>query len=109
MKEFVKKLIERLEELSGKAEQEMNYYRELPEKDASCEVFADSHEKEYEAYCKAMDIVNQLAEEYNNYVCEWKWGVDYADVQCKGDRIIFGRRRLFNYCPYCGKQIKVVE
>lgn len=72
MKEFIEKLIERLEELSGKAEQEMNYYRELSKEDALCEVFADSHKKEYEAYCKAMDIVNQLAEKYNNgwILCE---------------------------------------
>ena len=63
MNEFIEKLIGRLEEKSSKAEQEMNYYRELSEEDASCEVFADAHEKQYEAYCSTIDIVNQLAEE----------------------------------------------
>lgn len=42
-------------------------------------------------------------------MCEWKWGIDYAKVQCKGDKILFDSRRLFTYCPYCGKKIKVVE
>ena len=66
MKEFIDKLISRLEESLSKAEQEMNYYKELSEKDSSCEVFADAHEKEYKAYFNAISIVNQLAEEYNN-------------------------------------------
>lgn len=66
MEKFIKKLINRLEEQSGKEEQEMNYYRELSEEDASCEVFADAHEKKYEAYCNAIGIVYEIAEEYNN-------------------------------------------
>ena len=49
------------------------------------------------------------AEEYDEEVCEWKWGIDYAQVQCQGDKIPFGSRRLFSYCPYCGKKIKEVE
>ena len=83
MKEFVEKLIGKLEEIDRKT------FRISPK--------------------DAIEIVNHLAEEYNNDVCEWKWGVDYAQVQCRGDRILFGSRRLFTYCPYCGKKIKVVE
>lgn len=56
---------------------------------------------------KAIEIVKQGGA--SDDVCEWKWGIDYAQVQCKGDKILFGSRRLFNYCPYCGKKIKVVE
>lgn len=51
--------------------------------------------------------------------CEWKWDKDvqenvvYAIVACKGthmsDRIIFDKFRLFNYCPYCGRKIKLIN
>lgn len=59
-------IIKKLEEHSSKAEQNMNYYKELAEKDASCEVFADAHKKEYEAYQEAISIVDLAEEEYNN-------------------------------------------
>lgn len=57
---------------------------------------------------ECFEIVNQVAETYEQEVCEWKWGIDYAHVQCRGDKILFGSRRLFDYCPYCGKKIKVI-
>lgn len=60
-------------------------------------------------FSKAIEIVNQVASEYSEEVCERKWGIDYAQVQCEGDKIIFGSRRLFSYCPYCGKKIKEIE
>lgn len=56
-----------------------------------------------------MEIVSEVEAEYEEDVCEWRWGVDRAMVQCKGDYIIFESRRLFSFCPYCGKKIKVVE
>ena len=58
---------------------------------------------------KILSIVSEVEAEYENNVCEWKWGIDRAMVQCKGDYIIFESRRLFSFCPYCGKKIKVVE
>ena len=58
---------------------------------------------------RAIEIVNKVAEEYKQEVCEWKWGIDYAQVQCMGDKILFDSRRLFTYCPYCGKKIKVIK
>lgn len=109
MKEFVGKLIERLEKLSGEAEQNMNYCEELSLEDESYNVPASVSRKKYEAYQEVLNIAIQLAEEYDNAFCEWKWGIDFAQVQCQGDRILFGSRRLFSYCPYCGKKIKVVE
>lgn len=56
-----------------------------------------------------IDIVSEVEAEYEKDVCEWRWGIDRAMVQCKGDYIIFESRRLFSFCPYCGKKIKVVE
>ena len=90
MKEFIEKLIGRLEEYIETAKAEGDY----------------TYIKPFEI---AKEEVNQLAEEYNNDFCEWKWGIDSAQVQCMGDRILFDSRRLFSYCPYCGKKIKVVE
>lgn len=67
-----------------------------------CNILCNGNIDYYENY-------DFMAEEHNNDFCEWKWGIDFAQVQCKGDRILFGSRRLFTYCPYCGKEIKVVE
>ena len=91
MKQFIDKLIERLEE-----EIDLNPIYD----------YEKGHSR---AICDAIEIVNQLAEEYNNDFCEWKWGIDSAQVQCQGDRILFGSRRLFSYCPYCGKKIKEIK
>ena len=59
-------------------------------------------------------IVNQLAEEYNNDVCEWKQHEREIDVyftEC-GQAHIFvdgnPEENNYEYCPYCGKKIKIV-
>ena len=95
MKEFVNKLVARLEGMYGV---DPMYY---------------GPEAKW-AVNKAIEITNEVAEEYINTstntssdYCEWKWGPDYAQVQCMGDKILFGSRRMFTYCPYCGKEIKV--
>ena len=90
MKEFIDKLIERLEEKAFIDYDE--YYTDGGE----CLI----------SISDVKEIVNELAEEYSKDYCEWKWGIDYAEVQCKGDKILFGTRRIFTYCPYCGKKIK---
>lgn len=62
-----------------------------------------------DAFDEAIKIVSEVEAEYEKDVCEWRWGIDRAMVQCKGDYIIFESRRLFSFCPYCGKEIKEVE
>jgi len=59
--------------------------------------------------CTTYDIINEAEAKWKEDCCEWKWGIDYAQVQCRGDKILFGSRRLFTYCPYCGKTIAEVE
>ena len=65
-------------------------------------------------------IVNQLAEEYNNDVCEWEKGssgyVGYpayysrcCTTNSKGLEMQTHIISDWKYCPYCGKKIKVVE
>ena len=50
----------------------------------------------------------QKAEEYKQEVCEWKEDGVYYHT-CKGQKYICGTVDEFEYCPYCGKKIKVVE
>ena len=70
------------------------------------------HEYAKQCYLYMTDIVNQLAEEYNNDFCEWKedekfnW---FFKSPHEGVRIVKEESGLFNFCPYCGKKIKVVE
>ena len=60
---------------------------------------------------KAIENVNQLAEEYNNDFCEWKQEDEEGFSNCRFDyqEIISDEVSGFVYCPYCGKKIKVVE
>ena len=61
---------------------------------------------------KAIEIVNQVAEEYNNDVCEWvSSGIsDEWKPSCEPNSTynVFGVA-WFKYCPYCGKRMKVVR
>ena len=109
MKEFIDKLIERLEE-------------------------ARQHEPIFgygeRAYFKAIEIVNQLAEEYKIFgnseqvkvsemptgsedCCEWRL-IDYEanvyDTTCRNPHILLEGSptdNSYEFCPYCGKKIKV--
>lgn len=101
MKEFTEKLIGRLEEL-----------RELHK-----ELIKDGLSVDYHSGCKALsedaiEIVNQLAEEYNNDFCEWEYD-DYEDswqTSCGTSfSLCDSDKEVTHYCPYCGKKIKVVE
>ena len=87
MKEFIEKLIGRFL--------------------AECVIYAENYEK-------ALDMANQLAEEYNNDFCEW-FKYDYRTIAPKNHdaenpywRIPENWDKL-KFCPYCGKKIKVVE
>lgn len=100
MKEFIDKLIGRLEEYKTKT-----YVTGITN---------DAYEF---GACSGMDsaikIVNELAEEYNNDFCEWKYdGIMYD--RCPHTETLFARihncdEKIFKYCPYCGKKIKVVK
>ena len=99
MKEFVEKLIGRLEELRtcsdfGTCNHCQNRWcpMELLEAD------------------EVIKIVNKLAEEYNNEVCEWSKQGGYNFYLHKtscGTEDTFDDSYVF--CPYCGKKIKVVK
>ena len=141
MKEFIEKLIKRLEEL----------------KELHAELIKDGLEEDYHSGCEGMcvdiiKIVNQLAkehehcikssctncevydkekhycpkwcevikhttselaEEYENDFCEWKYDGTMYD-RCPHTETLFARihncdEKIFKFCPYCGKEIKVVE
>ena len=95
MKEFIEKLIGRLEEKSD----------DIPIQ------YEDNYEKGFDdGIGYAIEIVNELAEEYNNDFCEWeydefetKWQTDCGVLFALHD----SDREITQYCPYCGKKIKV--
>ena len=94
MKEFVDKLIEKLTKVKG----HYGYY--------------GSEECEYIPYDYSISIINELADEYNNDFCEWKFtksvvnGGYFYSSSCNHKR--FSDLHNFEFCPYCGKKIKVV-
>lgn len=95
MKEFVDKLIERLEEVA-----------EL------IRPVAWSRKIEVVETKAVIQIAKELAEEYNNDFCEWK--LDGVYVHCQHNTELFiscleEEKYRYNYCPICGKKIKVVE
>ena len=57
------------------------------------------------------NVAEQLAEEYNNYndFCEWKtdsWGLFPIKTSCENSLDVnYG----YEFCPYCGKKIKVIK
>jgi len=86
MKEFIEKLIGRLE----KEKSDWNYDYNVP-------------------IIKAIEIVNEVAEEHNNDFCEWKNGTSSVfpiKTNCGNSiDVNYG----YEFCPYCGKKIKAVE
>ena len=62
------------------------------------------------AISHTIEIVNQLAEEYNNDFCEWKiYGNGKHAVTSHGQVKYKYEVEDWCICPYCGKKIKVVE
>lgn len=118
MKQFIDKLIGRLEEESD--------YEPI---DYDCCDISCTDEQHFIATDKAIEIVNQLAEEHKddiqtidvsellgeqeqvNDFCEWKFTKSVADggyfysSGCNHKR--FSDLHSFEFCPYCGKKIKV--
>lgn len=97
MKEFIDKLINELEKLGEYCLYMNNWQGQT-------------------AICDAIEIVNELAEEYNvsemptgsEGFCEWKKGessVFPIKTDCGNSiDVNYG----YEFCPYCGKKIKVV-
>jgi hypothetical protein len=61
---------------------------------------------------KAIEIVKDLASEHNNDFCEWKFVKSVSDggyfysSGCSHKR--FSDLHSFEFCPYCGKEIKII-
>lgn len=111
MKEFIEKLIGRLEEISVE-----NTCSDCPYK-AKCDEVQEHINDETTDLCGAtikalsIEIVNQLAEEYNNDFCEWK-KTDKSKYSPYHHALKHGNITLefhddFKFCPYCGKKIKI--
>lgn len=109
MKEFIEKLIGRLEE-------ELESTREI--QTIECKgnngygtPLQAKLSGEICALLKVKNIVNELAEEYNNDFCEWEYISSvshYANIGCKNVERNIKSMRYYTYCPYCGKKIKVI-
>ena len=60
------------------------------------------------AFSRAIEIVKQGGVSYD--VCEWKVKSNYYVTECSHDTdVMYGLKQDFKFCPYCGKNIKVVE
>lgn len=67
----------------------------------------------------AIHYLNIKNKKQNRDKCKWQWNEDlqnnevFALIECKGmsygDRVIFNSIRLFTYCPYCSKEIRVIN
>ena len=108
MKEFIEKLIGRLEEIydrNDKAKKEAYKEQEWERFD----FFTHRNEGIY----IAMAIINKLAEEYNNDVCEWERyeekRIFFKHCTYRNEDIDEFSISKFKFCPYCGKKIKVVK
>ena len=96
MKKFIEKLISCLKEWSFEAE------IVIPGSDG----YDDTVNREIICTKNAIDIVNQLAEEYNNGVCEWYKVKNGNAYKCHTHAEIHDSRVLdWCVCPYCGKKI----
>lgn len=101
MKEFIEKLIKRL-------------------KKHSFSIVVNWEKDKYLRTDKAIEIVNQLAEEYINCstdtstdFCEWEYDGKFYE-KCPHAEVLFARihncdEKTFKFCPYCGKKIKAIE
>ena len=69
--------------------------------------------KEYNVWNEAIEIVKQGG--VDDCVCEWRLCDEEAnvyDTSCRNPHILIEgtpKENNYEYCPYCGKRIKVVE
>ena len=109
MKEFIEKLIGRLEELKEIEKNRADSCDEEGYGDGE-QIYDDGRSQgRFEQSHKIIQIVNELAEEYNNDVCEWT-EYDYKTIRSPHERDwSIPSMKDFKFCPYCSKKIKVVE
>lgn len=94
MKEFVGKLIKQLEERI----QDNNGWED--------DEFFGGQSNAFEW---TISVIKKLEEEYSNDFCEWKiksWGLFPINTSCENSLDV---NYNYEFCPYCGKKIKVVE
>ena len=103
-KEF-EKIIEKLEE------EKMSYFLTIA--NTGDEKLDCVYEHTGAALDKAIDIVKQGG--VSDDVCEWRLCDEEAnvyDTSCRNPHILIEgtpKENNYEYCPYCGKKIKVVE
>ena len=79
----------------------------------SFELGTDSLPAHYVRLNDAIEIVKQGG--VSDYVCEWRLCDEEAnvyDTSCRNPHILIEgtpKENNYEYCPYCGKKIKVVE
>lgn len=102
MKEFIEKLIGKLEEKKSEHLHDEEVTQGLGKINLASFCSAKAR-----ALDGAIEIVNQLAEEYNNEFCEWSKENSNKYV-CKVHAETHDSRVLdWCVCPYCGKKIKL--
>lgn len=110
MKEFIDKLIERFEEYKDSHLIEHNSERLKHCKEVG-HMACDGADCFLCVWDKAKEIANEFSKEYNNDFCEWK--MFKANARLRHKNCMFSEDTVdpwkFNFCPYCGKKIKVVE
>ena len=106
MQKAFEKIVERLEELQAETAEKKVYYRDYPAIYDVSDMWARTHEDMQHA----IKIVNQVAEMYEQEVCEWEEvrlpvKIFWRNCRYREDTEY---SPYFEYCPYCGKKIKVV-
>lgn len=108
MKEAFEKIKERLEE-------RRKLHADLSQSDSITEEEQIIQSRFCGCFCRAKEIVNQVAEEYDNDFCEWESDFNWFSGKCKYETSCgytfyeLKHAEPFKVCPYCGKKIKVVE
>jgi DNA repair exonuclease SbcCD ATPase subunit len=103
MQKAFEKIIERLEEKRAELESITAECRHVPKE------FENKNIGYYTAVNHAIEIVNQVAETYEQEVCEWvEKSVDSIKLVREPHRLrLFHTEEDRQYCPYCGKKIKI--
>ena len=97
----IDKIIEELEKLADES------YK------AYCIAFNSDDRAEYDAYTNAIEIIKHGG--VSDDVCEWRLCDEEAnvyDTSCRNPHILIEgtpKENNYEYCPYCGKKIKVVD
>ena len=71
------------------------------------------YEVQQNAWKNALDMVNEAEAKWEEDCCEWKKykdkRINYKNCKWRNEDIDEYSVEQFEFCPYCGKKIKVVE